>query len=90
MERRLLTEVLEKAAAERGCILVDLAFDDDDNVFTATIDREDGSIDIEDCEYVHRAVLSAFDRDIEDYAMTVTSVGIDGAEADEMLETVEK
>ena len=34
---------------------------------------------------VHRAVLAAFDRDIEDYALTVSSVGISAEEADALL-----
>lgn len=88
MEREELQKVLEKAAASRGCKLVELQFDDDDNVFDVTIDKEGGSVDLEDCEFVHRAVLSAFDRNVEDYALTVGSVGIDSAEADEILKTM--
>ena len=88
MEKEQLLAVLREAALSRGCTLVDLDFNDDDNIFTATIDREDGDITLEDCETVHRAVLKAFDRNIEDYSMTVTSRGIDAAEADRMLETI--
>lgn len=85
-----LRKVLESAAFQRGCKLVGLDFDDYDNVFDVTIDKEDGSpVDLADCEFVHRAVLDAFDRNIEDYALTVSSVGIDAAEADEMLKTIE-
>lgn len=85
-----LRKVLETAATQRGCKLVGLDFDDDDNVFEVTIDKVDGSpVDLADCEYVHRAVLAAFDRNVEDYALTVSSVGIDAAEADEMLKTIE-
>lgn len=83
-----MTEVLRKAAAERGCELVGLVFDDGDNVFDATIDRKDGDVCLDDCEYVHRAVLAAFDRDIEDYALTVGSAGIDAGEADELLKSI--
>ena len=89
MEKEVLTSVLEKASAERGCVLVGLDFDDDDNVFTATIDKEGADVELSDCEYVHRAVLAAFDRNVEDYSMTVTSLGIDAAEADEILRTIE-
>ena len=88
MEKDKLLSVLESAAAVRGCSVAALDFNDDDNIFTATIDREDGDITLEDCETVHRAVLKAFDRNIEDYSMTVTSRGIDAAEADRMLETI--
>ena len=71
-----------------GCEIVDLMLNDDDNVFEVVIDRKDGNVDLGDCEYVHRAVLAAFDRNIEDYALTVGSAGIDAAEADEMLKTI--
>lgn len=81
-------EVVTLAANERGCELVELMLNDDDNVFEVVIDRKDGNVDLGDCEYVHRAVLAAFDRNIEDYALTVGSAGIDAAEADEMLKTI--
>ncbi len=90
MERDLFQKVVEEAAAQRGCVLVDIDFNDDDNVFEVTIDRKDGCVDLSDCEFVHRAVLAAFDRDVEDYALTVSSVGIGPDEADEMLDTIKE
>ena len=81
-------EVVTLAATERGCELVELMLNDDDNVFEVVIDRKDGNVDLGDCEYIHRAVLAAFDRNIEDYALTVGSAGIDAAESDEMLKTI--
>lgn len=88
MEQKELQKVLQKAAQERGCSVVELVFNDDDNIFDVTIDKVHGPVDLEDCEYVHRAVLAAFDRNIEDYALTVGSKGIDSAEADEILKTI--
>lgn len=86
MKQEELSKVLETAAAEKGCRVVELRFNDDDNVFEVIIDRTDGSpVDLSDCEYVHRAVLAAFDRNVEDYALTVSSLGIDAGEADRML-----
>lgn len=87
MERDRFQKVVEDAARERGCVLVGIDFNDDDNVFEVIIDKEDGEVDLSDCEFVHRAVLAAFDRDVEDYALTVSSAGITPDEADEMLET---
>ena len=89
MDRTKFEKVVEKAVAERGCSLVDILFNDD-NVFEVTIDKADADVDLADCEYVHRAVLAAFDRNIEDYALTVGSVGIDAAEADEMLKSIKE
>lgn len=85
MDRSELQIVLEKAAQERGCSIVTLNYDDDDNIIDVTIDKPGEPVSLADCEYVHRAVLAVFDRNIEDYAMTVSSVGIDAAEADAML-----
>ena len=87
MNRSEFEAVLLKAAAEKGCKVVELLFDDDENVFEVTIDKEQGSVDIEDCEYVHRAILDAFDRNIEDYSLTVGSEGISAEEADAALAT---
>ena len=81
--------IVEKAAAERACKVFDIMYNDDDNVFEVTIEKLDASaVDLADCEFVHRAVLAAFDRNIEDYALTVGSRGIDAAEADGMLKTI--
>ena len=77
-----------RAAAERSCEVVAIAFNDDDNVFELTLDKADGLVDLEDCEYVHRAVLAAFDRDVEDYALTVGSAGLSPEEAEEILKTI--
>ena len=88
MDRTAFEKVVEKAVAERGCSLVDIMFNDDDNVFEVTIDKAGADVELADCEYVHRAVLAAFDRNVEDYALTVGSVGIDAVEADEMLKDI--
>jgi len=88
MEKNELIKVIETAAAEIGCKLVDLLFNDDDNIFEVTIDKEGGAVELQDCEHVHRAVLAAFDRNIEDYALTVSSVGLAPEEADELLKTI--
>lgn len=90
MRQDELQKVVETAATERGCKVVDIMFNDDDNIFEVTIDRENEPVDLADCEYVHRAVLAAFDRNIEDYALTVGSLGIDAEEADEMLRGMEE
>ena len=83
MEKNELLPVVEKACAERACTLVQLDVDDDNNI-EVTIDKPVGA-DLSDCEFVHRAVLAAFDRDIEDYALTVGSAGISAEEADAMM-----
>ena len=90
MDRKEFDNVVENAARERGCSVVDIMFNDDDNVFEVTLDKADADVSLEDCEHVHRAVLAAFDRNVEDYALTVGSAGIDAAEADEILNTIKE
>ena len=90
MQREEFDKVVLKAAQERGCTVVAVDFNDDDNVFEVTLDKESAPVDLEDCEYVHRAVLAAFDRNIEDYALTVGSLGIGAEEADEILKTIKE
>lgn len=85
MDRNDFQKVIDLASAECGCTIVEVSFDDDDNVFEVIIDKDGSDVSLEDCEYIHRAVLAAFDRNIEDYSLTVSSRGIDAAEADEML-----
>ena len=89
MDEAKLKQVIEAAAKGRGCSVVDITLDDDNNI-EVIITRSDAPVELSDCETVHRAVLAAFDRDIEDYALTVSSQGISGEEADRMLkETME-
>jgi len=90
MQREEFEKTVLQAATERACTVVAIDFNDDDNVFEVTIDKASEPVSLEDCEFVHRAVLDAFDRNIEDYALTVTSLGIDAAEADELLKTIQE
>lgn len=89
MDKAKFLKVVEDAAKECGCTIFNVDYNDDDNVFDVTIDKE-GGVALEDCETVHRAVLSAFDRDVEDYALTVGSRGIDPEQADKMLSEIQE
>ena len=85
-----MESVASAAASERGCSIVELAFNDDDNIFEITIDKADGDVQLADCEHVHRAILAAFDRNIEDYALTVGSEGLSSEEADRLLGDIDE
>lgn len=89
MDRIEFEKTVKSAAEARGCVVREIDFDDDNNVFDVVIARTDlGAVSLEDCESVHRAVLSRFDRNIEDYALTIGSEGMDAGEADEILKTI--
>ncbi len=89
MDRKEFDRIASAAAQERGCTIVETLFNDDDNVFELTLDK-DGGADLEDCEAVHRAILAAFDRDVEDYSLTVGSAGISAEEADALLKSIKE
>ncbi len=91
MDKTKFEKVAVKAAAERSCEVLKLDFNGDDNVFDLTLVRLDGEdVTLDDCEYVHRALLTAFDRDKEDYALTVGSAGLSPEQADALLETIKE
>ncbi|MBQ7269459.1 MAG: hypothetical protein IJS62_06360 [Bacteroidales bacterium] len=89
MDRQKFEQVASAAAQERGCSVVETLFNDDDNIFELTLDKEGGA-SLEDCETVHRSILSAFDRDVEDYSLTVGSAGISAEEADALLQSIKE
>lgn len=84
MDELKLKQCALAAAAERGCNVVELTLDDDNNI-ELIIARDGAPIELGDCEHVHRAILKEFDRDVEDYSLTVSSQGISAQEADELL-----
>lgn len=61
---------------ELGLFLVDVDVTEEGDV-TLTIERDSGSVDMDDCTAVNDAFLGLFDRDAEDYSLTVTSAGLD-------------
>lgn len=88
MDEAKLRTVAQQAAEKQGCAIVSLTLDDDNNI-EIIISREGSPVELQHCEAVHRAVLAAFDRDVEDYALTVSSEGISGEEADRLLQEEE-
>ena len=90
MDRTRFTEVACEAAKQRGCEIAELLYNDDDNVFELVLRKEGGRVDLQDCESVHRAILAAFDRNVEDYALTVGSEGLSSEEADRLLGEIDE
>lgn len=67
---------MQEPVAQRGCYIVDAQIGKDDDI-TLTVDKDNGSVSLEDCEAINDAFLAAFDKDQEDYSLTVTSAGLD-------------
>ena len=48
-----------------------------ENDIEIVIEKEEGIVDWEDCAAIDKVMHEAFDQDVEDYALTVSSAGLD-------------
>lgn len=71
-----LIDAIEGEIVARGCFLVEANVGKDNDILI-TIESEAGTVCLEDCEKINDVVLNAFDRDVEDYSLTVSSAGLD-------------
>ena len=62
--------------AEKGIFLVDIEISKDNDI-TIAIESSEGDVKIENCVDIDHIVAGVFDRDVEDYSLTVTSAGLD-------------
>ncbi len=69
-------QAVEPAVQERGCFLVDVTVSASNDI-EIVIEKEEGSVDWDDCAAIDAFVHSRFDQDAEDYALTVSSAGLD-------------
>ena len=76
MTNEQITQAVEQAVAERGCFLVEVTVSKDNDI-EVVIEKEEGVVDWEDCAAIDKVVHEAFDQDVEDYALTVSSAGLD-------------
>ena len=74
-----VSEIIDAIGDEivaRGCFIVDV-FVSKDNDVTITIESETGKIELDDCVSLSRFFETKFDREVEDYSLTVSSAGLD-------------
>ena len=74
-----VSEIIDAIGNEivaRGCYLVDITVSRDNDV-EITIESEEGTVELDDCVAISRHFESMFDREKEDYSLTVTSAGLD-------------
>lgn len=76
MNKELIYKEIEPAVAERGCFITDVEVSPDNDI-TVAIESEQGTVDMDDCVAVSDRFQEIFDREKEDYALTVTSAGLD-------------
>ena len=74
IDKSELTNVINRALDGSGMFLVDVTVTPD-NVIDVEIDA-DRDITIDDCQRLNDIVLAKFDRDVEDYELTIGSCGL--------------
>ena len=76
MKKEEIIKAVEAAVAERGCFIVDVTVSAANDV-EIVLEKEEGIVDWNDCAAIDKVVHEAFDQDAEDYALTVSSAGLD-------------
>ena len=75
IDKQELTRVIEAELAGSELFVVQVTVSRD-NIVEVLLDTMGEGVTIDDCVRVNNAVLAAFDRDVEDYELTVGSYGI--------------
>ena len=74
-----VSEIIDAIGSEivaRNCYIVDVTISKDNDV-EVTIESEEGTVELDDCVAISRYFETKFDREKEDYSLTVTSAGLD-------------
>ena len=71
-----IKDALQSELVARGCFLVDVSVSKDNDI-VVTIESENGKIELDDCVAMSRYFETRFDREVEDYSLTMTSAGLD-------------
>ena len=74
-----VTEIRDALSGEivaRGLYIVDISISKDNDI-ELIIEKEEGIVELDDCVGVSRFFETCFDREKEDYSLTVSSAGLD-------------
>ena len=74
-----ISDIIDAIGGEivaRGCFIVDISVSKDNDI-VLTIESEKGIIELDDCVSLSRYFETKFDRDVQDYSLTVSSAGLD-------------
>lgn len=71
-----IRKAMEPEVEARGCFIVEITVSSDNDI-EFVFEKEEGIVDMGDCVALNDIFLDKFDRDIEDYALTMTSAGLD-------------
>ncbi len=76
MQASAIRKEIQDIITQRGCFIVDVTVSADNDI-VLSMESEEGIVEMDDCVAVNDAFLEIFDRDQEDYSLTVTSAGLD-------------
>ncbi|MGM9736051.1 MAG: ribosome assembly cofactor RimP [Candidatus Cryptobacteroides sp.] len=76
MNATIIIDAITEPIVARGLYIIDVSVSKDNDV-EIVIDSEKGTVELEDCVEISRFFESRFDREKEDYSITVTSAGLD-------------
>lgn len=76
MNASVIKDAINDEIVARGCFIVDVSVSKDNDI-TLTIEKEEGTIELDDCVSLSRFFETKFDREVEDYSLTVSSAGLD-------------
>ncbi|MBQ8169862.1 MAG: ribosome assembly cofactor RimP [Bacteroidales bacterium] len=71
-----IIDAIDGEIVARGCFIVDVSVSKDNDI-VLTIESENGKIELDDCVSLSRFFETKFDREVEDYSLTVSSAGLD-------------
>ena len=71
-----LSNTIANYLTDNGLFLVDIEISKDNDI-TIAVESREGDVKIDNCIDIDRIVSGVFDRDVEDYSLTVTSAGLD-------------
>lgn len=76
MDKIKISQVIEQYLKDNGLFLVDISISKDNDI-EVVIESYNADVKIGNCIDIDRIVSDNFNRDDEDYALTVTSAGLD-------------
>jgi ribosome maturation factor RimP len=71
-----IKDAIESAIVARGCFLVDITISKENDI-EVTFESEEGIVELQDCIELSRLFEEKFDREKEDYSITMSSAGLD-------------
>ena len=76
MDKNKIIGAVEPLLAQMGCFLVEVTVSAENDI-EIVLEKEEGEVTWDDCARVDALMHETFDQDVEDYALTVSSAGLD-------------